>query len=195
MIAYLKGNVLRVGASHCVLEVGGVGYRVQAPAPALAAMREGETAALFIYTSVREDAIELYGFSSELEQQLFETLISVSGVGPRMAMGMLSAMSVRDIASAARDDGARLQTIPGIGRKTAQRIALEVGEKLQELAIAAAAEQPTEPDAMADVLEGLVALGYSRSDARRAAQEARKKFPQETSAAVLLKEALNVLNR
>jgi Holliday junction DNA helicase RuvA len=158
-------------------------------------MREGETAALHIYTSVREDAIELFGFPSELEQQLFETLISVTGVGPRMALGMLSAMSVREIASAARDDGARLQAIPGIGRKTAQRIALEVGEKLQELALAAAAEQPAEADAMADVLEGLVALGYSRNDARRAAQEARKSLPRETSAAALLKEAQNVLNR
>ena len=147
-------------------------------------------------TIVKEDAIELYGFANELEQEAFELLISVSGVGPKMALALLSAMSVRELASAARDEGGRLQTAPGIGRKTAQRIALEVGEKLQELALAAAAEEPGQAtDVLSDVIEGLLALGYPRADARRMAQDARKRLPDAGSAAALIKEALSSVSQ
>jgi len=122
-------------------------------------------------------------------------LISVSGVGPKMALGIISAMTVRDIAAAANEDGTRLQTVPGVGKKTAQRIALEVGEKLQELALVAAATGSKTPDALTDVIEGLVSLGYNRNDARRAAQEAKRKLPDSENAATLLTQALAVLNQ
>ena len=141
MIAHISGKLLRVGGSHVVVDAAGVGYKVFVPVSTLMAMpQQGEPVSFHIHTIVKEDAIELYGFANELEQEAFELLISVSGVGPKMALALLSAMSVRELAAAARDDGGRLQTAPGIGRKTAQRIALEVGEKLQELALAAAAE-------------------------------------------------------
>ncbi len=193
MIAYLSGKVLRVAASSVVLDVGGVGYRVFAPVSAIATLVEGQSAAFHIHTSVREDAIELFGFREEVEQEVFETLISVSGVGPKMALAVLSALPVRDIAAAAQGDGARLQTIPGIGKKTAQRISLEVGEKLQEAALAAG--DTARPDAMADVVEGLVALGYSRLDASRAASDARTRLPDEQSPAALIREALALMTK
>ena len=161
----------------------------------MSALVEGEGASFHIQTIVKEDAIELYGFLDELDQHAFEILISVSGVGPKMALGVISAMSVRDIAAAASADGTRLQTVPGVGKKTAQRIALEVGEKLQELALVAAAVGPKTADALTDVIEGLVSLGYNRNDARRAAQEAKKKLPDSENAAALLTQALSVLNQ
>lgn len=196
MIAYLSGIVRKIGAAEVVLDVGGVGYRVLAPANTLMRLGSvGDKASLHIHTSVREDAIELFGFEDELDQQLFEVLITVSGVGSKLALSVLSSMSVRDVASAAQGDGARLQTIPGIGRKTAQRIALEIGEKVQELAMAAAAGGGAQPDVMADVVEGLIALGYSRQDARRVAQDVRKELPDEANAAALLRAALARLNQ
>jgi len=193
MIAHISGKLLRVGGSHVVVDAAGVGYKVFVPVSTLMAMpQQGEPVSFHIHTIVKEDAIELYGFANELEQEAFELLISVSGVGPKMALALLSAMSVRELA---RDDGGRLQTAPGIGRKTAQRIALEVGEKLQELALAAAAEEPGQTDVLSDVIEGLLALGYPRADARRMAQDARKRLPDADSAAALIKEALSSVSQ
>jgi len=199
LIAHLRGRLLRAGASFAVVDCGGVGYRVFVPVSTLSALpAEGEEVSFHIHTSVKEDAIELFGFATELEQQVFELLISVTGVGPKMALAALSSLSVRDLAASARDDGARLQTVPGIGKKTAQRIALEVGEKLQELSLTAAAEQGQPagaPDVVSDAIEGLVALGYPRADARRAAREARKALPATKNAAELVRQALTYLTQ
>ena len=196
MIAHISGKLLRVGGSHVVVDAAGVGYKVFVPVSTLMAMpQQGEPVSFHIHTIVKEDAIELYGFANELEQEAFELLISVSGVGPKMALALLSAMSVRELAAAARDDGGRLQTAPGIGRKTAQRIALEVGEKLQVLALAAAGEEHGQTDVLTDVIEGLLALGYPRADARRMAQDARKRLPDADSAAALIKEALSSVSQ
>ncbi len=195
MIAHISGRILKIGPTHTVIDVGGVGYKVFVPVSTLSGIGSiGDVVSLHIFTSVKEDAIELYGFQEELEEQTFELLISVSGVGPKTALGMLSSMTVRDIAASVRDDGRSLQTVPGIGKKTAQRISLEVGEKLQEIALAAfAAEQAGVSSVLGDVVEGLVALGYTRNNARRAAQDAQKKLPGEENAAVVIREALSLL--
>ncbi len=196
MIAHIRGTVLKIAAGHAVVDVGGVGYRVNTPVSALAMLTEGESAAFHIHTIVKEDAIELYGFLDELEQHTFEILISVSGVGPKMALGMLSGMGVRELAAAAEGDGALLQTIPGVGKKTAQRISLEVGEKLQEVALLASAEgESARYDVMSDVVEGLIALGYNRAHARKAAQDAARAHPEQHNPAAILKDALNMLNQ
>ncbi len=196
MIAHISGKLLRAGGNHVVVDAAGVGYKVFVPTSTLLAMpQQGEPVSFHVHTIVKDDAIELYGFANELEQEAFELLISVSGVGPKIALALLSAMSVRELASAARDDGGRLQTAPGIGRKTAQRIALDVGEKLQELALAAAAGEPAQADVLADVIEGLLTLGYPRADARRMAQDARRRLPDADSAATLIKEALSRINQ
>lgn len=196
MIAHISGKLLKVAGTYVVVDASGVGYKVSVPVSMLVSMPpEGETVSFHVHTIVKEDAIELYGFTSELDQQAFELLISVSGVGPKMALALLSSMTVRELAAAARDDGTRLQTAPGIGKKTAQRIALEVGEKLQELALIAAVEEPGQPDVLADVIEGLLALGYARADARRMAQDARKRLPGVDNPAAVIKEALTQISQ
>ncbi|MCC6483638.1 MAG: Holliday junction branch migration protein RuvA [Armatimonadetes bacterium] len=196
MIAHIRGTVLKIGAGYVVVDVAGVGYRVNTPASALTRLIENEPAAFHVHTIVKEDAIDLYGFVSELDQQAFEVLISVSGVGPKIALGMLSSMDVRELAHAAQDNGVRLQTIPGVGKKTAQRISLEIGEKLQEIALAASVDADHQRfDVMGDVIEGLIALGYNRADARKAAQDAAKNHTDQRNPAVILKDALNLLNQ
>lgn len=196
MIGFLSGKVLKILPTGIILDVGGVGYRVTCPVSLTALVSTGDSLNLHIHTAVREDAIELYGFREELELQAFEILISVSGVGPKMAVGLLSGLSVRELAQAAAHDGARLQAAPGIGKKTAQRIALEVGEKLQELALVAGADTPDDSaGSLGDAIEGLVALGYNRTDARNAAQEAKKKLPESANAAAIIREALQNLSK
>lgn len=197
MIAHLRGKLLKAGPSWLIIDTGGVGYRVLAPVTTLSALPpEGQEVALFIHTSVREDAIELFGFSDELERDVFETLISVSGVGPKMALAVISSVSARELGAAVRSDGARLQSVPGIGKKTAGRIALEVGEKLQNLSLLASADEPaSRHDVMGDVIEGLVALGYSRADASRAAQSAAKTVGAAAGATEIIREALASLTR
>lgn len=197
MIAHLRGKLLKAGPSWLIIDTGGVGYRVLAPVTTLSSLPpEGQEVALHIHTSVREDAIELFGFAEEVEKEVFETLTSVSGVGPKMALAVISAVPVRDLASAVRADGARLQSVPGIGKKTAGRIALEVGEKLQNLALLASADQPAAAhDVLGDVVEGLVALGYSRADAHRSAQSAMKAVGASAEASEVIREALAQLTR
>lgn len=196
MIGFLTGTVLKILPTGIILDVGGVGYRVTCPVSLTALVAAGDALSLHIHTAVREDAIELYGFREEAELQAFEILISVSGVGPKMAVGLLSGLSVRELATAASDSGTRLQAAPGIGKKTAQRIALEVGEKLQELAMVAGADSAGEgAGALGDAIEGLVALGYNRTDARQAAQEAKKKLPETANAAAIIREALQGLSQ
>lgn len=196
MIGFLTGKVQKILPTGIILDVNGVGYRVTCPVSLTALITSGDSLALHIHTAVREDAIELYGFREEPELHAFEILISVSGVGPKMAVGLLSGLSVRELAQAATDGGARLQAAPGIGKKTAQRIALEVGEKLQELALVAGADTPDEgAGALGDAIEGLLALGYNRNDARQAAQEAKKKLPESANAAAIIREALQSLSQ
>ncbi len=181
MIAHLRGRLLSLSPELAVVDLGGVGYGVNLSVTTnyeLEKAPEDTEVSLFVHTHVREDALALYGFASERERQLFERLITVSGVGPRLARGILSGLAADALLRAlAAGDLARLTRVPGVGKKTAERLVLELREKAIELARevaaspAAAAELPTADD---DLLGALVNLGYRRLDAERALAEVKQ---------------------
>ncbi|MGQ9455195.1 MAG: Holliday junction branch migration protein RuvA [Armatimonadota bacterium] len=176
MIAHLCGELKRVEANYLVVDVGGVGYKVNVPLCVMNCLPAvGERVSLFVSTVVRDDSISLYGFLDEHQQRMFELLIGVSGIGPRLALNILSLIPVEQIVRAISSDGFyELSRVPGIGTKTAQRIVLELKEKIACLAWAVGGDTPeySEQIIIDDAVEGLVALGYSRSEARSAAQRA-----------------------
>ena len=171
MIAQLHGRVLAVGEHRLTVELGGLGLDVWVPAPLAASANVGETVHLYTHLHVRENELSLYGFATEAERDLFRLLLNVSGVGPRVALALLSAMDVAAIQRAiAEEEPGLLSRVPGIGRKTAEKIVLELKDKLP----ATVAGMPAAPDlhaADADVIEALVALGYSVVEAQRAVQD------------------------
>src|SRR6202522_2307255 len=169
MIAHLRGTLLSKHPNQVVIETAGVGYEINISVPTFSELpAKGTEVALHIHTHVREDLIALYGFLRPAEKQLFEKLITVSGIGPKLAITILSGMAANEMAGAIRgNDVARLTRIPGIGKKTAERMVLELRDKLPP----AAASTPTAP-AMStteeDVLSALVNLGYQRAAAEKA---------------------------
>ena len=176
MIARLSGTVAEKGADHAVVDVGGVGYLVHLSAASLAQLPpRGERATLRIHTHVREDALDLFGFVTEEEQEVFRALVDVKGVGPRAAQNILSGIEPRDLAQAvAHGDVARLTRVPGVGKKTAERLVVELKEKLAVLARAAG---PAKAAPGAGVLEqlrtALVNLGYKQPQADSAVDALR----------------------
>lgn len=168
MIAHLRGKLIAKHPNQAVVEAGGVGYDVNITIPAFSELPAvGVEVALYIHTHVREDALALYGFLRAPEKQLFEKLISVSGIGPRMAITVLSGMSADSLVAAIKGNNVpSLTRIPGIGKKTAERMVLELRDKLEAFAepAAVAAVSPVEED----VLSALVNLGYNRGLAERA---------------------------
>jgi Holliday junction DNA helicase RuvA len=164
MIAQLRGRVVARRVDAVVLDVGGVGYLVQATQRALAKARTAKEVALDTYLHVREDALQLYGFAEPAERELFELLLSVSGVGPKVALAILSNSTPADLRRAiALNDETRFVAIPGIGKKTAQRIVLELKEKLGPVEIIGEA-----PPQELVARDALVELGYSVPEAERA---------------------------
>ena len=177
MIAHLRGRLLSLTPELAVLEVQGVGYALSLPLPTyyeLQRLPPGSEVSLFVHTHVREDALALYGFWSERERQLFERLITVSGVGPRLARAILSGLPPEELLRAlVAGDVARLSKTPGVGKKTAERLVLELKEKAALLAAASPTAAAPEPDDE-DLLSALVNLGYRRADAERALAEVRR---------------------
>lgn len=198
MIGYLQGHLLRTTPERLLLDVQGVGYEVHIPLSTFYEIERrapGERVALFIHTQVREDDISLFGFWTEREKLLFERLIGVSGIGARLARVVLSGMAPDDLLAAiASGDIGRLSTIPGVGKKTAERMVLELKDKMRELA----AELPETPAAAVpadqDVVSALVNLGYKSSQAERAVAEVRRERP-DVAFNDLLRASLNRLSR
>jgi holliday junction DNA helicase RuvA len=195
MIGYLQGSLIRATPERLLLDVQGVGYEVNVPLSTWYEIerRPDERIALFIHTHMREDGIALFGFWTEREKLLFERLIAVSGIGPRLARVILSGMPPDDLLGAiAAGDVGRLATIPGVGKKTAERMVLELKDKMRELA----AELPEKaaPAADQDVVSALVNLGYKASQAERAVSESRREKP-EAAFHELLRASLNRLSR
>ena len=174
MIAFLRGRVHDKQPNRITIDVGGVGYEVHVPLSTFYQLGdEGAEISLRVYTHVREDALQLYGFLTDLERQLFERLIGISGIGPKLAIVVLSGMEPRDLVSAVqRADVARLTTIPGIGKKTAERIVLELKDRLAQVAMPAAsgtvAAASSADQLRADLLSALLNLGYHRQQAEKA---------------------------
>ncbi|MDQ7793913.1 MAG: Holliday junction branch migration protein RuvA [bacterium] len=199
MISFLRGTVAALDASMVVLDVGGVGYRVTVPATTRARLPAvGEAATIHTYLHLREDGLELFGFGQPEEVRLFETLLKVTGIGPRLALNVLSALSPRDFLEALLfEDLAALTRVPGIGRKTAQRLVLELKERLAGMGPAdlQAPVRTGSParDAAAEAMEALVALGYSRLEAGRALDRAVRDLGDGAGAPALLKASLKHL--
>lgn len=196
MIGYLRGVPLTVRPDSVLLDVGGVGYALSIPVSTYYALeRAGEgPVGLYVHTHLREDELSLYGFWTEREKLLFERLIAVSGVGPRLARVILSGMPPEEvIAALGAGDAARLTRIPGVGRKTAERLVLELADKIGELGAAPAPAASLQP-ADGDVVSALVNLGYKASFAEKAVAEARRQAP-EAEFHLLLKASLQRLAR
>jgi holliday junction DNA helicase RuvA len=185
MIAHLRGSLLSKTPGSCIVECAGVGYEVATSIPTFTALPEPSatstpTVSLHIHTQVREDTLALFGFLEILEKRLFERLITVSGVGPRLALTILSGLSVPDTIAAIRaQDHATLTRIPGVGKRLSERLAVELKEKLDDLALGpAAAPAGAAPSAIAnDVLSALVNLGYQRPAAQKAMDAAHAQEP------------------
>jgi holliday junction DNA helicase RuvA len=176
MIAHLRGKLLAKHPNQAIVETAGVGYDVTISVPTFSDLPEtGSEVALHIHTHVREDAIALYGFLRSSEKALFEKLITVSGIGPKLAITILSGMAADEMVGAIRgNDVARLTRIPGIGRKTAERLVLELRDKLPETTSASVTAVPALGAVEEDVLSALVNLGYQRAAAEKALATATK---------------------
>ena len=196
MIGQLRGRLAEKRPNQLLVDVGGVGYLVQVPLSTYASVGELHAeVTLLIHTHVREDALALYGFVSSREKHFFEMLLSASGVGPTLALKILSGMTVEELVPAIRaSDLARLTRIPGVGRKTAERIVVELKDKLESVAVEAekpAAASPAGTEA--DVISALVNLGYEARAAESAASEAKREAGS-ANFEKLLRASLQVLS-
>ena len=191
MIASLRGKLLEKEPARVVIDVHGVGYEVSISATTFTALPgPGSDVSLEIHTHVREDALALYGFISRQERRVFERLITISGIGPRLAVTILSGGSVDGLVGAIRrGDLARLTSIPGVGKKTAERIVVELKDKFQDLSV----EAP-KPAVETDVLSALENLGYSRPIAEAAVRRAVN-GDEQAGFETLFKRALQILTK
>jgi len=171
MISYLKGKILNKGLTYIILEVSSVGYKVFLNSATLSNSELGKEVEVYTHQHVREDALDLYGFKSIAELELFELLLSISGIGPKSALGVLTVASVDDIKeSIARGDSGLLTKVSGIGKKTAERVVLELREKIGRLGYGQA-DNENYVSAGGDEIDALMALGYSMQQARDALKE------------------------
>ena len=181
MIAHLRGRLLTKHPNQAILECGGVGYDVAISVATFTALpAEGTEAGLHIYTRVAEDQLALYGFADPQEKRLFEKLLTITGIGPKLAITVLSGIAHERLINAIRAaDHATLTKIPGIGKKTAERVVLELKDKLDDLAYPTAQPSPNQHQTPAaeDALSALVNLGYNRPAAQKAIDAATKIHP------------------
>lgn len=168
MIAHLRGTLLATSPGRAIVDCNGVGYDVTVSMSTFTELPEpGRELSLFVYTNVREDQIALFGFHQAEEKALFEKLISVSGIGPKLAINILGGMNIRDLVAAIRGaDAAKLTRMPGVGKKTAERIVLELKDKLAEFGVTPAAPRPKHR-LEEDVLSALINLGYHQAAAEQ----------------------------
>jgi Holliday junction DNA helicase RuvA len=199
LIANITGSLFKKATESLIIEAGGIGYEVFVPLSTYYALPEkNDRVSLHIYTHVREDALCLFGFHTKLERNLFKMLISVSGIGPRLAVNILSGIGPEDLLKAiANGDAMRLRAIPGVGKKTAERIALELKDRAFQLAgdrqeYAPSAVAPGDKSINDDALSALVNLGYPLKSAKKALEKAQSSNA-ELTLEDLIKEALRTL--
>jgi holliday junction DNA helicase RuvA len=201
MIAYLSGKLLEKDANLVIIDVGGVGYEVSIPLSTFYELGElGSDVTLRVQTIVREDAFQLFGFKTLREKELFLLLISVSGIGPKSAITALSGMSADEIISAIRTNNlVRLNAIPGVGKKTAERIVIELRDKITKLSVIAGEEMKSEGVPMSsgdaimdDAISALTNLGYNNAAAEKALNQAMQEGT-EMSVQKLLRRSLQLL--
>jgi Holliday junction DNA helicase RuvA len=200
MIAHLKGILFKKTTQSIIIDVGGVGYEVYVPLSTFYSLPEtDESVSLQIHTHVKDDSLTLFGFNTSLEKALFLMLVSVSGIGPKLSVNILSGMGPQDLLEAiAHGDAMRLQAIPGIGKKTAERIALELKDRaskaLEEMDISPMPiPRGEERVAIDDALSALMNLGYSPKSAKMAIEKAKSRI-KEISLEGLIRDALRILS-
>jgi Holliday junction DNA helicase RuvA len=185
MIAFPRGRILEKQPNRIIVDVQGVGYELHVPLSTYYDIGdEGSEVSVRVYTHVREDALQLYGFLTDLERQVFERLIGISGIGPKLAIAVLSGLDSRELVFAVqRGDVARLVGIPGIGKKTAERIVLELRDRLAQLAVPVMATVPAVSPAdrlRGDLVSALQNLGYHRPQAEKAVESTLAALPDVT---------------
>jgi Holliday junction DNA helicase RuvA len=200
MIAYLEGPLKKKAATSIVVLTGGVGYEIFIPLSTFYELpEEGERVCLHVSTVVRDDAIQLFGFLSPAEKEIFLLLTSVSKIGPKLALNLLSGIRPQELVPAVLSrDVVRLSAVPGVGVKTAERIILELKDKMQSLSLAigaAAADRPPLKDVDQDVVSALLNLGYRRAEAEQAVLAARARAPERPTLSELLRLSLKMLTR
>ena len=208
MIGQLKGIVDAIGESHAIIDVNGVGYEVQLSARTLRNLKLGDAVTLTIDTHVREDAIRLFGFQSEVERSWFRTLQNVQGVGSKVALGVLGVLSTQDLANAiALGNWAAVEQAPGVGKKLAQRIVAELKDKAPALSVAGlhvptatapgagGGAIPAEGLAAAEAISALTNLGYNPNQAAAAVAAAMKELGADADTAKLIRRGLKELAR
>ena len=199
MIAHIQGRLHFKSPEYLVIDVDGIGYQVQVPLSTFYDLPQvGTAVSLHIHTHVREDALQLYGFQSPEEKILFVRLISISGIGPRLAVNILSGISPAELVeSLSQNNLARLISIPGVGRKTAERIMVELRDKVSSLLpghdVTVAVKAATDEAMIEDALSALLNLGYKKGVAQRAIENARQRLEGEITLESLLKESLRAL--
>ena len=197
MIAHLIGKLIYKSPDHSIVDVKGIGYKIFTPLSTYYVLpKTGESVTLHIHTRVREDELKLFGFLTEEEQTIFEKLITINKVGPKLALGILSGMSPENLLTAImNNDAGRLSAIPGVGKKTAERLTLEMKDKLSDLTFEMAHQQDTEvPEGpYEDALSALVNLGYKKPQAEKSLKSAYNKIGKDGSLEDLIKESLNNL--
>ncbi len=196
MIAMLEGALAEKSPDEVVLDVGGVGYEVRVPLTTFVALPDaGKTVRLRIHTHVREEALQLYGFLRDDERALFRQLLGISGVGPRVALAILSGLPVEQLMGAIRDgDVRRLTGIPGVGKKTAERILIDLRDRVDAIAAASGepAAGPGDGDVSAATVGALLNLGYPQAHAERAVRAALEELGRDVTLENAIREALRV---
>jgi holliday junction DNA helicase RuvA len=200
MIGKLKGIVDAVGEGHAIIDVGGVGYEVQASARTLRALQAGQAVSLAIETHVREDAIRLFGFTSEVERAWFRMLQTIQGVGAKVALAVLGTLSPQDLANAiALQNWAAVEQSPGVGKKLAQRIVAELKDKAPALNVPASGRKggpaATENSAVAEAISALTNLGYQPGQASQAVAAAMAELGEGADTPKLIRRGLKELAR
>jgi holliday junction DNA helicase RuvA len=203
MIGKLRGKIDAIGESHCIIDVGGVGYEVQASSRTLRNLKSGDDASLTIDTHVREDAIRLFGFTSEVERTWFRTLQSIQGVGSKVALAVLSVLSTQELANAiALGNWAAVEQANGVGKKLALRIVAELKDKAPTLSVDGSAtasglagvfSSPPVGNAAAEAISALTNLGYQPLQANAAVAAAIKELGDDADVAKLIRRGLKEL--
>ncbi len=194
MIGYLRGTIIKKQADKVILDVQGVGYSVGIPLSTFLRLQDtGDPVELYIYTHVTDSSMALFGFSEEADKELFLKLISISGIGPKIALNILSGIEVSDLEDAIRQsDIARISLVPGIGKKTAMRIALELQEKLIEKEKVLLAGQSREKE---DLISALMNMGFKRKEVEKIVDATLRELKRDAGFEILLRESLKQLSK
>jgi Holliday junction DNA helicase RuvA len=190
MISYLSGTIISVQEKYIVIDTGGVGYKVFVPPPIIQQSVVGSQTSLWIYTSVREDALDLFGFETLAIQELFELLLNVSGIGPKSALGILSVADTGSLIHAIKSENVGYLTqVSGIGKKTAEKIVLELKDKVEKLSLESDFQ---EADHMRDVIDALLSMGYHERAIRTTLSAVQT---ESTNTSEIIREALKILGK